>query len=637
VRRFNGAFGMLKHAPNANRGKATPAFARMERFNDVNSETREIRLLLSAAAVNALLFTLALSFLTPGFESNDDVAMAQIASGVTTGTPSPELVFSNVAIGHVLAGLYRWTDRVNWYTLYLLAVHFASMSGLLYLFLRFRYSRLAVLVFFILFVQFEAALLLRLQFTSTAAMAGVIGLLLVLASGRNGERRSWLATALGGFLILLSGLIRSESMYYAVILVSPLLAYEAAVRRSWRTLATACLFVALGWTAIRCDDWHHRRDPRWRAFQEYNAARGAVHDLPIVEYQDNARFFFARVGWSYNDWGMFKSWFFTDAETFSYEHLKTLLDRFQGSTWIRHSPSQYLNESLEPISVFRSMMYADLLLAFLLCTGARFRLLLIALAECVVLEMMFLLFSYFLRLPARVVLPAFFAISVAGFFVVLDTASASRFLIPLPPSVLWNRWIRGALVAGFCGGFALISFPCVQEHDARSSGHHYEQRAFMSVIRKMVDDYAANEPGAIFLNWGGGLPLQLTPPFNDFREFRRMRVINLGWNTHSPLFQDELRRLEIDDLYRATFEDPRVRIFAARIYLKQLKLFAKEHYNRDIDVKHDDSFIVDARFPHDFGLCALNVLQMGPRKSSADAGFASVPSRQSVAASKGTP
>ncbi len=89
------------------------------------SRRRDLRLMLLAAAASGACLGAALSTVTLGFESNDDVGMAQIVSGVTTGTPSAELIFSNILIGSVLKFLYGLTDGVNWYTLYLLGAHFS--------------------------------------------------------------------------------------------------------------------------------------------------------------------------------------------------------------------------------------------------------------------------------------------------------------------------------------------------------------------------------------------------------------------------------------------------------------------------------------------------------------------------------
>ena len=72
---------------------------------------RDLRLMLVSAAVSGACLGVALSIVTLGFESNDDVGMAQIVSGVTTGAPSAELIFSNLLIGWVLKFLYGLTDR----------------------------------------------------------------------------------------------------------------------------------------------------------------------------------------------------------------------------------------------------------------------------------------------------------------------------------------------------------------------------------------------------------------------------------------------------------------------------------------------------------------------------------------------
>src|SRR5690242_9058798 len=52
-----------------------------------------------ATLVNALLFTLFFSFITPGYQTDDDLGMQWIASGVFTGHPSEHLLFSNFILG----------------------------------------------------------------------------------------------------------------------------------------------------------------------------------------------------------------------------------------------------------------------------------------------------------------------------------------------------------------------------------------------------------------------------------------------------------------------------------------------------------------------------------------------------------
>jgi hypothetical protein len=191
----------------------SPARAALSRFF-------ELRLLLVAAAINALLFAAVFGTLTLGYESNDDVGIAQIASGLMTGKPSAELLYTNLCVGLVLKQLYQWTHRVNWYTVYLLGAHFAAMTGLLFAFLRVRFSLKSIALFCLLFLAYEIGLLLWLNFTSVAVIAGIVGSLLV-TSFPAASGRSWLATTYGGCLIVLAGLVRTDALVYGLICVAP--------------------------------------------------------------------------------------------------------------------------------------------------------------------------------------------------------------------------------------------------------------------------------------------------------------------------------------------------------------------------------------------------------------------------------
>src|SRR5262249_54092601 len=161
------------------------------------------------------------------------------------------------------------------------------------------------------------------------------------------------------------------AMYYAIVLFLPLFLYEAFFFRRWRPFVAVGLSVVAVVAASGIDSWHYRHDPAWREFMAYNRARAFIHDLPIVTYEHNTRYFFDRVGWSYTDWGMFTNWFFTDRETFSREKLEAILKRFEGSSWSRAKSPQYLAESVRPLSAFPPIVYANLILAIVLAAGSR--------------------------------------------------------------------------------------------------------------------------------------------------------------------------------------------------------------------------------------------------------------------------
>jgi len=599
--------------------------------------------LLTAVVVNAALFSGVFACLTIGFDSNDDIGMAHIVAGVTTGTPSAEIVFSNIVIGRILKQLYLLTNRINWYTLYLVGVHFAAMTGLLYAFLRIRTGRAAVFLFVLLFFQFEIALLLSLQFTSTAIIAGIAGLLLVLVGWNEESGRSRFAIGYGGALIVLAGMVRSvrcDALFYAVILMSPLIVYEFCGRKAWTAAIrlarqadarrSALAMLGRPWTALKqtgrggliaafigvavlatvANTRHYRADTRWRAFLDYTAARAFIHDLPIVEYSENTRYFFNRIGWSRNDWGMFLSWFFSDPEVYSYDHLRTILDRFQGGPWGRSAPAQYLEESLRMIKVFPAMMAANLVLAFLLCRGGRLRLALIGLCQWLLVEALFAVLSWYAKLPFRVVIPAFFASTVVIFALLLRVASERRLVLWRPVAFPDLEWIAAAATIAFCPYYAFVSSQIVVYHLRESAANRHDQSVYRRFVRQLRDQYVSQDSQAIFFNWRGTFPLHFTPPFDDFRDLRPLKMLGLGWNTHSPLFDDAVRRLQLGNLYQATYEKPNIYLISARTDLKLLAVFAWEHYQQRISIKRSDTFLIDSDFPPDYGASSLGVFQM---------------------------
>jgi hypothetical protein len=587
-------------------------------LNAPRSVGTEARLLLLAAAINAALFAIAFSCLTLGFDTNDDVGMTSIVSGVATGAPSADMVFSNILIGRVLQQFYQWTDRLNWYTAYLLAVHVATMTGLLYAFLRMQPSRTSVALFVIVFAQFEVALIQYLQFTSTAAMAGVVGLLLVLVSTTECGGKSLLAAVYGGMLIVLAGMIRTESMYYALALLVPLVAYDTVIRRRWAAVVRIGICLGIAFVPIAYDRWHYERDPRWRSFEEYNYTRALLHGAPIVDYEEHSRFFFDRVGWSETDWNMFENyWFFVDPKIYSFEHLKTILDRFQGTNWSRTDSSAYREQRLAKVSTVRALMYANVLLAILLARGARLRVFLIGLAQCLFVEMLLVEWSLYVRLVGRVIVPAFFATTVILFFIERRAAGERRFLITLPTRTSVRRLSAAAAVV-FCLFYAPLCYQVTAGHLMASDYFCGFQRAFRTFVRNVDSRYVAKNPNALFVNWGAVLPTHLISPFDDFRSMRRLPMISLGWWTRSPPCDDLFRRLGISNLYREVYENPNIYLFASATELKFLSQFAWEHYRERIAVKQHDVFLVDADSDVTCRLGTYNVYHLTAAPGSPD-------------------
>jgi hypothetical protein len=314
---------------------------------------------------------------------------------------------------------------------------------------------------------------------------------------------------------------------------------------------------------------------------------------------------------------MFTNWFFTDRETYSRPKLEAVLDRFEGSTWRRSKPDTYLAESLRPLSVFPPMLYANLVLALVLAAGSRLRVLLVVVAEYLLLDGLLMTFALYAKLPTRVVLPAYYSAAAAVFYVVFREASLRRHLLPLP--FTWDRLrpLKAVAATAFAVYYALAFFDVTLIDASRSDFNRRDQQVLALFVHTLRERYVANDPHAVFLNWGGRFPMFFTAPLDNYAEIRDLRMLGLGWNIHSPPFDAAVARLGLSDLYQATYTLPNVYLFAVPYSLQQLQRFVQEHDHQAIMVKRADHLLADSDRPPDYFATDFSVYQMAPQTDSA--------------------
>jgi hypothetical protein len=567
------------------------------RLSPAKSETHSLRadslLLVKAVLINAVLFAAVLSCLTLGYETSDDVSMALTASGVLTGTPSHDLIGSNVLAGYLLQSLYGLTDRVNWYTLCLVAVHFAAMSGLLFLFLRRFRSRTSWMLFVLLFAQFEVGLLLRLQYVSLAVTAGVVGLLLVTAGLRAGNAKSRVAVIYGAVLIALSGIICETSLYYAAFLSLPFLVMDWLSRRQWRPIAQTVAVFVVALVPIAYDNMHYRADPAWNQFYKAHALLKSLLDAPMVEYSEATRYFFDRVGWSRADWEMLESWFCADSDLYSIPRLTRIVERFKGSNWGRARPEGYLQNRLAPLIVFQWMTVANLLLALLLSAGGRIKVLFLELCECLLLAVLFAYLSRYAKLPPHVMLSALFAVNIVALFAILDAAAERCFVIWNRPFVAVPPWLVGGAAFAFCAGYGW-AFYRVAGHDlSLAQFNRHAQQGFRKVVGTVVERYVSKDPSLVFVNCGETFPLVFCPPFDSMKQCRLIPLVWMHWGLQPPHFSGRLHELGFRQLSSAIYQKPNVRVIVPRARIRPFARFVQEQDGEQIVARSNDNFLVD--------------------------------------------
>ena len=538
-----------------------------------------------AFAVNLILFTAFAMFASPCYETNDDLGMMRTASGLRSGEPSEYLVFSNILIGQVLKRLYQATDTINWYSLYLYFAHFVACTSLLFVFLRRHCSALSVFLFLLLFVTFELRLLLVAQFTSTAAVLAISGLLMVLLANADEEDLPFFVPLLGILWIVLAAMIRDKACLLAMLISTPLVLNILWVFRSKRIILFLCASVVLSFAAIGYNRAVYLQHDGWRQYLEFNSVRGQIHGNPIGDALFDTREgpYYHKLGWSQNDAAMFYRWFFADDKIYSTDKLKRIVDHFSSASRPSGERLQYLRRQLDRVAPYIYATLFNVLLGVGLGYGQRLRVARVPLLTILFATMVIVFLAASLRLPDRVTLSALFIINAIIFFWCLSAHHTA----PVPKySDSWlARTVKIGLLVVLLFGyeFSLYYLSCdlIRLNDA----NRQDQQSYARLIDDLTSDFAQSGQQPVFVVWGAAFPYEWTPLFSDNRALSHLPIINLGWSTHSPLYRQSLKRHSIENIYQALYERPDVYLIAWNDALPLLVTFVEEHFGETIMIE----------------------------------------------------
>jgi hypothetical protein len=223
---------------------------------------------------NILFFCLAAHFLPIYWGVNDDVVMCMIASGILPGIPQARLIFINYIYGLLLNFFYHTFHGIEWYTVSFSVIHIISLSIVVYVFINTKKIKLLKFVNIFLLYILELSLIQGIKFTTTAAIAGFAGTLLLFEDKK-------VYGIFGIILFLISTLIRFEAAMLVMLLMLPIFAYKILpdIRKNFKLISfvTICICSAFILQIINNQAY---KDEEWSYYMEYNKIRGGINDNP---------------------------------------------------------------------------------------------------------------------------------------------------------------------------------------------------------------------------------------------------------------------------------------------------------------------------------------------------------------------
>jgi hypothetical protein len=260
----------------------------------------------------SVFFIIAAYLLPIRFEENDDVVMLLIASGKITGTPEFFLVFINSIYGFFVSSLYKILPSVEWYTVLFSILHIVSLSIIVLDVIKRNNPLLLKLSIVFLFFIFEFLLIQKFQFTTTAGLTSLAGLVLISNTKK----------IIGGItLFVIASLIRFEAAFLVLLVFSPIVFWEYMGIHKINVTPTCksiCIAIIIAISCKGVNSYIVNQNPQMQEYVTYNKLRGQIHDNPnawllLNDLPNNI---------DKNDYGLFLS-FLIDPHVFN---TSTLLD-----------------------------------------------------------------------------------------------------------------------------------------------------------------------------------------------------------------------------------------------------------------------------------------------------------------------
>jgi hypothetical protein len=592
--------------------------------------------------MNLILFGLFLACATPNYETNDDLVMQLIASGFYTGHPDAHLVFSNILIGRVLRFFYGTWAGCNWYLIYLLVTHYAALTAFAFLVMTRRGGWLFTLIYAGFFLMVETHLLLHLQFTTTAFLAGTAGLLLLVDGLAPAHSIHWPRVMAGLALWSLMCLIREPVALFLAMAAGPFL-LERFGWLGWRRLlgtGVVCAGILLVLHGI--NRWAYQHDPAWAEYSEYNRMRGEIQDMTLAEYLPQAD---TAVGWSRNDGWMFSEFYFSEPDVYAgvsrmhllLERLKTLAQDEPASWWWRFPVSSLFLPQVFKNDAGTLMMLALLSGMWCVAVAGSFRLrclitLLISYGLYVALAFYLLTVAH---LPERVAynIPLFicaiclywatgfnglpvaatpsgpFDVFLARLRRLMVSGWAALMAVPVWTALYYRViHVRRAFILTLVLIWAALYLFNLSELAESLWSANAANRDLERTSRKIVGSMRTLLPGR-------DQPLLITLPADSVLERGLVfcpsvgqvpfSIVPSGWIAHSPLFRQILERHRLHPYSLSLVDRPDVFFLMQLRWREPLKIFYREHYGLKIRM----DMVLDTDVMPQFEDCELRLYQ----------------------------
>ncbi|MCI6867620.1 MAG: hypothetical protein MR871_06660, partial [Lachnospiraceae bacterium] len=267
--------------------------------------------------LNALLLIGLLVVFRPVYETNDDYGLANMVNGVK-GARDAHLIYAHYFLGLLLKVLYQLRQSVPWFSVLQYVVLYVSFTSITYVLTRRAKNQSTIWFSYLLIIWFAYEGYIKLQYTKTAGIASVAGILLLFYAVCS-QRVSKRALA-GGFALSCIGFMYRDAQFFAeaalmtgigIYLLIELKDTQDAVKGQ-RQRKLFLYFGTFGGllaavVLLHFVDRSFYRTPEWETYDQFNEIRTELYDYGFPSYDQNEEAY-RSLGIDKNAYDLLRGW-----------------------------------------------------------------------------------------------------------------------------------------------------------------------------------------------------------------------------------------------------------------------------------------------------------------------------------------
>lgn len=533
--------------------------------------------LIIAITITLIFFVIFNIFFQLKYEEIDDFVMMNLISAAD-GNYSIYGIFIHPMICTIIMLLFKTSININWYTIVILAIQFASFSAIGTILIK-KNKKTGVILYLFLILVIYSKLLLYIQFTSTSALALIAGVILIIYSKEIQEYKNKYFIY-GLIFIAIGAMLRFSSCIMTIPFLGIYYIYDMIKNKKIKKdIIDILIIISVLVSVYISNAIVYYINPTYREHTKFNKVRSQILDSEKIDYKGNKEKLLEK-GWSVNDVEAFYAYLFADEKVYNTESIESLvkikqeMQEIDPINQIRKSFKQY---SIEAMTTYNIPTYLLLILTLLSINQNKEKEKQLLIATIFVMTIgMHIGFWYIGRAPLRVVISAY----IIGI-------SLSMYLFP---KIEIKKKMDKCLLTILLCILAIFSLKNTYKDSKRVNINSF------SLLRQVIEytnEHKENVYMYTTLSMRGrfiSYSIYEKIPDNTFSNLQPIA----DWTIYTKNYYDFKERYNLDNIVEDLYLKDNVYLIDQetknKVYLNILKRYIKEHYNKDIEYEEIEDF-----------------------------------------------